>query len=148
MRSAATCLVFRLQLNVDPEFAFHPYGEFGVGLVSFPNRLLVRLVGARLEPKLGIWPDGIAQSQAVACNDVADCVADDQGGVGLPSKPANVARSRLRNGYRLSAVGAGALVKIGVAITPGSTIATRTLKGRNSCASNSLTASSAHFDAA
>ena len=138
-----------LQLNVDPEFAFHPRGEFGVALVSFQNRLLVRLVGARLEPKLGVRPDGIAKLQAVACNDVADCVADDRGRGWLTrAKPANVARSRLRNGYRLSAVGAGALVKIGVAITPGSTIATRTLNGRNSCASNSLTASSAHFDAA
>jgi hypothetical protein len=36
-----------LQLNVDPEFALDPHDELGVGLVSFLNRLLVRLVGAR-----------------------------------------------------------------------------------------------------
>src|SRR3954468_21918048 len=76
-------------------------------------------------------------------------LATSKGDVGLLSDAAN--KAPMRRPCIEYGLGGGAglgVVVNGVAMTPGSTMATRTLNGLSSCAKHSLNPSNAHFEAA
>src|SRR5260370_39533025 len=90
---------------------------------------------------------GYRNCQLVASTICRICSPTKYGEVGLDNAAANIARMRLVCGYGLSLGPSSPFLKMGVAMTPGSMIATLTLNARTSWARHSLKASSAHLDA-